>query len=346
MTHGVGVIGAGAGVGALHLPTLALLDDLYSVVHVTDAGSGRAEALAAPLGARWSSGEAALLADPEVDIVLVCSPPEQHARQILAAVTAGKRVVFCEKPLAQDAGEVEAVIGACRASGTVLVVGTNHLYDFSWGRAKHHLLAARSPVQTVSVVVSLPPNTRYHDAVAELGDIRMPRRARPDLGNPDVVAGMVRQLVSGLAVHDLPALRDLAPRFEGMVFARAAAPVGYLLAYRASGVLVQLAAVMHPEGADALWRMTIATAHDRIEVEFPPAFVHSGSATVRVRGVDGRRTTYSRSPEDGYLSEWRALADLLAGSEPVEYDELRADALYGIALADAAADWISRGGDR
>ncbi|RFA12599.1 dehydrogenase [Subtercola boreus] len=346
MVYAVGVIGAGAGVGALHLPTLALLDDLYRVVHLSDTGSGRAEALAFPLGARWSVGEDALVADPEVQIVLVCSPPEHHARQILAAVTAGKRVVFCEKPLALERGDVDAVIEACRSTGTVLVVGTNHFYDSSWQRAKHHLLATRSPVQTVSVVVSLPPNARYHDAVAELADFRMPPRARPDPHDPDVLATMVRQLVSGLAVHDLPALRDLAPDFEQVVFARAAAPVGYVLAYRASGVLVQLTALMHPEGAEALWRMTIATGNDRIEVEFPPAFVHDGSATVRVRGIDGRRTTYSRMRDDGYLSEWRALADLLAGTEPVEYDELRADALYGIALADAAAEHLRYGTGR
>ncbi|PPF89604.1 gfo/Idh/MocA family oxidoreductase [Subtercola sp. Z020] len=340
MVYGVGVIGAGAGVAALHLPTLGLLDDIFGVVHITDSGSGRAEALASPLGARWSTGEEHLVADPDVDVVLICSPPGEHARQILAAVAAGKRAVFCEKPLALTADEVDRVIEAARTSGTVLMVGTNHLFDFAWGRAKHHLLAARSPVRTVSVALSLPPNTRYHEAVAELDGAPAAPRPRPDMSDPDVVAGMVWQLVSGLAVHDLPALRDLAPVFEHVVFARAAAPVGYLLAYRASGVLIQLAAVMHPEGADALWRMTIATEHDRIEVAFPPAFVHAGSATVSVRGIDGRRTTYSRASDDGYLSEWRAFAGLLSGSEPVEYDELRADALYGIAVADAAAERV------
>jgi predicted dehydrogenase len=346
MVYGVGVIGAGPGVGALHLPTLALLDDVFDVVHITDSGSGRAESLASPLGARWSVGEKELVADPDVDIVLICSPPVEHARQIVAAVTAGKRAVFCEKPLALTAADVEEVVEACRATGTVLMVGTNHLFDFAWGRAKHHLLAARSPVRTVSVVLSLPPNTRYHAAVAELDVAQVTPRPRPDTGDPDVVAAMVWQLVSGLAVHDLPALRDLAPVFERVVFARATAPVGYLLAYRASGVLVQLAAVMHPEGADALWRMTIATEHDHIEVAFPPAFVHAGSATVSVRGIDGRRTAYSRASDDGYLSEWRALAGLLSGSEPVEYDELRADALYGIALADAAAERVKHEADR
>ena len=57
MTYGVGVIGAGPGVSALHLPTLDRLPESFRVVHVADAGSGRAEALAARSGARWSVGE-------------------------------------------------------------------------------------------------------------------------------------------------------------------------------------------------------------------------------------------------------------------------------------------------
>ena len=47
MVRGVGIIGAGPGVAALHLPTLARLSDAFRVVHVADGGSGRSAALAA-----------------------------------------------------------------------------------------------------------------------------------------------------------------------------------------------------------------------------------------------------------------------------------------------------------
>ena len=56
MRYGVGIIGAGPGVAALHLPTLARLSDAFEVVHIADAGSGRAEQLAARVGARFSTG--------------------------------------------------------------------------------------------------------------------------------------------------------------------------------------------------------------------------------------------------------------------------------------------------
>ena len=121
------------------------------------------------------------------------------------------------------------------------------------------------------------------------------------------------------------------------MFARAVAPIGYAVGYRASGVPVRLATVMLPDGGDALWRVDITTDTDLVEVSFPPAFVHVGSAVVRVTSGSGKRTTYPHDAEDGYLAEWRALVDVLNGRSVVEYDELLDDARYGLALADAAA---------
>jgi predicted dehydrogenase len=259
-------------------------------------------------------------------------------------VKAGKRAILCEKPLATSREDADAVIDACRAAGTILLVGTNHLFDAAWGRAKHHLVALEGRVQAVSVTLALPPNDRYHRLVAEGGPFQAARRGgRPDLGDPSVAADVLRQLLTGLAIHDLPAVRDIAPGIDEVGYARIVPPVGYLVGYRAGGVMVQLALTMLPQGPDALWRMGIATTHDRIEVNFPPAFVHAGSAATKVRSVDGQWTEYRRDPEDGYVAEWRLFGSMLEGAVPVEYGELLADAHYAIDLADAAAAKVLEG---
>ncbi len=351
MTWGVGVIGAGPGVAALHLPTLERLRGQFTVVHVADNGGGRAVELAARIGATASHGTAELLADPAVEVVAICSPPAEHARQIHEAIAAGKRAILCEKPLATSEAEAEEVVDACRRAGVVLLVATNHLYDEAWDRAKRHLVALQSEVRSISATVALPPNGRFHDVVTELatgpgvpGAPGGGRRA-PDLADPEVAASVVRQLVVGLAVHDLPAVRDLAPDFEGVDFAAAVAPIGYAVGFRSSGIPVLLTAVMLPDGPDPVWRLSIATAADRLHVHFPPAFVHAGSAVVRVRGGDVRETTYRRDADDGYVREWRALAGLLDGSATTEYHEILDDARFAITLADAAADAVRRGLD-
>lgn len=340
MARGVGIIGAGPGVAALHLPTLARVGDAFRVVHIADGGSGRSAALAARVGARSSTGVDAIMADPEAEVVAICSPPAQHAAQIIAAVAAGKRAVFCEKPLGTTVAEAEEAVEACRRAGVPLIVGTNHYFDPAWGRAKHHLTVSGGPVVSISVTLALAPNARYHELVTELPASAAAGRGAPDLTRAAVAAGVVRQLLTGLAIHDMPLVRDLVPRFERVVFARALPPLGYAVGFVAGGVPVQLTMVMLPEGADTLWRIAVATASDRLDVSFPPPFVHAGGARVRVRAADGRDTIYAHDPGDGYVAEWRALAELLDAGLPVEYDELLDDARYALRLADAAAELI------
>src|SRR5438309_2259627 len=53
----------------------------------------------------------ALLADDEVDAVYIATPHPMHAQWAMAAAEAGKQIL-CEKPLAMNLAEVEAVIDA------------------------------------------------------------------------------------------------------------------------------------------------------------------------------------------------------------------------------------------
>ncbi|UUT36125.1 Gfo/Idh/MocA family protein [Microbacterium elymi] len=344
MTVGVGVMGAGPGAAALHLPTIAHLSPDFAIVHISDGGSGRAQGLATGTGARFSAGEAQLLADPAVDVIAICSPVGRHADQILQSVAAGKRAILCEKPIAMTHADADAVVAACREAGTMLVVGTNHHFDPAWARAKHHLVAAEARVHTVAVTIALPPNGRYHDVVTQLApDMRSAQRPRPDWDDPAFAAAVVRELVLGLGIHDLPALRDLAPRLTRVVYARPVPPIGYAIGLRAGDVLVQLTALMLPGGPDARWRMSIGTGSDMVDVDFPPAFVHAGSASVRVYSDDGKSTEYPRDAEDGYVAEWRALLAAIERSTPVEYDEILHDAHFAIDIADAAADAVRHG---
>lgn len=346
---GVGFIGAGPGVSALHLPTLARLEGRFHTVHISDGGGGRARLLASRLGVRASTGQEDLLRDPEVAVVAICSPPEEHAGQVLAAVASGVRGIFCEKPLAMTDEDAIAVVDACRTAGAALVVGTNHLFDPAWGRAKHHLDANRQTVRSITISAAIGSNDRYHALVTEpTVDGAEPRgatgdRGVPDWTDPEVAASIVRRLVLGLGVHDLPILRDLVPQVDHVVYARPVPPLGYAVGLLGGDVFVQANAVMRSGDTDTLWRITITTDHDRLDVDFPPPFVHAGSASVRVLDATGNVVEYARDDQDGYIAEWAALGDLLERGGPVEYDEILADALYAISLADEASEAVRAG---
>ena len=62
-----------------------------------------------------------LLSDPEVNAAYVATPPHVHAEQTIQAAQAGKHVL-CEKPMAMNVAEAEAMIRACAANGVQLMV--------------------------------------------------------------------------------------------------------------------------------------------------------------------------------------------------------------------------------
>jgi myo-inositol 2-dehydrogenase / D-chiro-inositol 1-dehydrogenase len=63
-----------------------------------------------------------LLACPEVDAVLICTPTFLHEEIAVAAAKARKHI-FCQKPMALTVEACEAIDGAARASGVVLQAG-------------------------------------------------------------------------------------------------------------------------------------------------------------------------------------------------------------------------------
>ncbi len=60
--------------------------------------------------------------DPDIDVVYVVTPNHLHMPQTLTAANAGKHV-WCEKPMAMNAGEGEAMVKACRDNRVQLTIG-------------------------------------------------------------------------------------------------------------------------------------------------------------------------------------------------------------------------------
>jgi predicted dehydrogenase len=96
---GVGLIGAG-NISDQYLSTLTTLPDVR-VLFVADLDEARAAAQAEKYGVPASGSVDALLADPEIEIVVNLTIPAVHAEVAVRILTAGKHV-WTEKPLALD----------------------------------------------------------------------------------------------------------------------------------------------------------------------------------------------------------------------------------------------------
>jgi myo-inositol 2-dehydrogenase/D-chiro-inositol 1-dehydrogenase len=329
---GVGIIGCGPVTQAIHLPALATLAERVRVVHVMDVEADVAAGVATRAGASHTTDVDVLLADPEVDVVAICSPHEFHAEQIEAACAAGMRAILCEKPLAVDEAEVDRIVTATRSSGVPLIVGTMHVYDPAVIAAMEGWDEHESTAHLVRSMIVLPPNDRFIDFATE--SYSAPRApARPSGGAAR--ARMLQMGILGLATHNLPLVRRFAGSVDEVAAARLLRPFGYDITYRSGDCTVQLLAGFHGQWRPD-WTLEVWGESQELHAGFPPSYVLAGSAVATLRRGDGERRWHSA--ENGYQAEWRHLADIATGiCEPaVAVDEAAEDLRYALRLAAGA----------
>lgn len=123
MSIKVGIIGAG---GMLQYHAAGFRQAGAEIAAVADPAPGAA----ARAAEKWNIPHAfesvdAMLAGAELDAISVIVPNKFHAPLALQGLKAGKHV-FCEKPPALKASEVEEMIAAAKASGKTLMFNFNN----------------------------------------------------------------------------------------------------------------------------------------------------------------------------------------------------------------------------
>lgn len=93
-----------------------------SLVACTSRSAEHRAAFAKTYGCRDLPSYQAVLADPEVEGVLITTPHSLHAEQVTAAARAGKHVLV-EKPFTLTVNDGRRATEACRRAGVVLAVG-------------------------------------------------------------------------------------------------------------------------------------------------------------------------------------------------------------------------------
>jgi predicted dehydrogenase len=119
-TYNLGIIGAGMYGKVLirHLQT----DERASIIWVNSASEATTKSAAEEFGiGKWTLDYQEVLADPEVDAVVIATPPYLHAEQLTAALEAGKHVLL-EKPLAESMSSVRQMVVAVEQAPDLIVL--------------------------------------------------------------------------------------------------------------------------------------------------------------------------------------------------------------------------------
>lgn len=151
---GVALAGAGGLARWAHLPNLKKIPGLSLRAIYSNSGV-RAKSYANRFGAANAvSDYEEMLRDRSIDLVVITSKNQEHARQSVAALRAGKHV-FVEKPMALTEEECRQIHQAVKESGKQLTVGFNRRYAPYYLEQKR-ALARRSGPAVVQCRVNSP----------------------------------------------------------------------------------------------------------------------------------------------------------------------------------------------
>ena len=221
MTVRIGLIGAG-GMGRAHVERIEKELAGGKVVAVADLNVEGAEAVAGPLGAKAYASGPELIADPDVDAVLIATFGKVHAPDVIAAVKAGK-YVLCEKPLATTTEDCIAIMEAEAQAGKRLV--------------------------TVGFMRRFDKGYQEMAALRQSGELGYPTLVHCRHRNPTVPEGYTtRNMIDDTAIHEIDICRYLlgeeiasvridVPRATSRRFEHLQDPL-VLVAKTASGVLI------------------------------------------------------------------------------------------------------------
>jgi len=119
----VGIIGCGWA-GDQHARAYSSLGDV-KLLAVADIEEGKARNLGRRWGSKaWHRDYQRVLRDPRIDAVSICLPHYLHSEVAVEAAEASKHIL-CEKPMANNLDEADAMTRAAKKAGVTLMVAEN-----------------------------------------------------------------------------------------------------------------------------------------------------------------------------------------------------------------------------
>ena len=156
MTIGFAILGPGIVADHNHKPAIEANADLGArLIATAHHNPAKFSQFSEQFGVPCQSYED-VLANPDVDVICICTPSGQHAKQTIAAAQAGKNVLV-EKPMALSLADADAMIEACDKAGVKLGVTFQRRYEPYFSRI-HQAIEAGDFGDLTLGVVTIP----YH----------------------------------------------------------------------------------------------------------------------------------------------------------------------------------------
>jgi predicted dehydrogenase len=263
---------------------------------------------------RWYSDARSLLADPEVDVVSIATPPSSHMELALLACAAGKPTLV-EKPMALNHAQCVRMVEAFREAGLPLFVAYYRRAQPKFRRMKELIEtgAIGAPRAALVQFTAPPPRVDPDD---------LPWRLRPEIAGGGLFADLGCHTLDLLDffLGPIAAVRGFASQQGGLYAAEDAVSMAFRFENGAHG--------------QGVWQFNTAARRDRIEI-----LGSEGSLSVSTFGAD----PLVLCPSDGSETRFE-----ISTSQPVQQPLIQTvvDALLGRAecpstgVSGARTSWV------
>lgn len=156
----IGLLGAGR-IAGVHAAAISQ-NPQSKLVAISDFYPELADKLARQFDAVMRTNED-IIADPEIDAVLIATPTDTHSDLIEAATAAGK-AVLCEKPVDLSLERARACLHNSAPSGVPVMVGFNRRFDPNFAALKASLEAGdigKAELLSITSFDPAPPPVSY-----------------------------------------------------------------------------------------------------------------------------------------------------------------------------------------
>jgi predicted dehydrogenase len=292
-----------------------------NVVSGYSRSADKRAAFAAKFGTAQHESYEAVLADPEIDAVILTTPHSLHAEHVIQAARAGKHV-FVEKPFTLTAKSGRQAARACADSGVVLAVGQNRRFA-----AVSQVLKAMCDAGDFGTILHLEANFSVPSAMSYTAERWRASRTESPAGG-----------IAGLGVHMIDLMCWLAgPVTQVSAQAkRRAVPVD----------IDDITAALFEFTSDATGYMANSLASPytsflNIYGTKANAFAGVDANELKIQVPGGKPEAQSIVPIETLLAELDAFARACAGGEP--FRVLPSEAIHNVAVMEAIAASAARG---
>jgi predicted dehydrogenase len=318
----IGIVGCGEVTQIMHLPSLAQLAEQFTVTALCDLSNQVLQAV----GDRWQVPKRYrdyqdLLAQGDVDAVLVANPDAYHAEVALASIGAGKHVLI-EKPMCMTLREADQIRTAEQHAGVTVQVGYMRRYAPAFTEACR-LLAELGDIRLARVHDVIGGNALFISGTSRVvrgddvpknmiaaGQSLRNERITEAIGDAPPELRTAYGLLLGLSSHDLSAMRELLGMPLRVLYAAQRQAGRYLTAAFDYGTYV----CQFETGVDTIPRFDAhleVYGHDCVlRVQYDTPYVRNLPIRLSVTAANGRGGVVEREEHpawgDPFVAEWRA----------------------------------------